>query len=217
MLAMIQFLTHCHALRLSLASPMFPLRTPSSRTLPTISTKHGTLPDVLVNDVLDGAEVMFGVTAPISSYSDSPPHQPHWFHHVPHVIELRPLGPLLCPLHQIDALNRGAVELEPHLDTDPCDLSSQQESRVHAAPPDVDQHARERLVAVIPAHLEDVAGPDRVAVVPREQLLPRSRGVEDRELARCQVGDRGLAGVCGWWRVGFYAPTGSGRVCVKDV
>jgi hypothetical protein len=110
--------------------------------------------------------------------------------HIPHVIKLRPLLPLLTSLHELNSLNRRGVKLKPDLDANPRNLPAQQESGIDATTADIDQHASKRLLAVLPAHLHDIANPNRIAIVPREKLGARARGVESADLQLRKRGQR---------------------------
>jgi len=162
--------------------------------------QHGALPQILLNDILHGTHIVFRLPKPAhTNVSKHPPHplqnppfgtketrNPH--PHIPHIIQPRPPRPLRPPLHDLNALDIRTIDLKPHLDAHARQLVAQQDPRIHAAPADVQTHARER-VAVPQPHEQDVAHLGGFGVGAGEEFGARAGGVEEGQLVGGEGGD----------------------------
>lgn len=115
-------------------------------------------------------------------------HTPHIMLLLPHIRQPGPARALLPPLHDLDALDIGAVDLHPHLDADARQLVAQQDAGVDAAAADVDAHAGERVARSLP-HQQDVADLGAVRVGLGEERGARAGRVEERYLRGLDGGD----------------------------
>tara|TARA_R110002003_G_scaffold534_6_gene20247 strand:+ start:26987 stop:27352 length:366 start_codon:yes stop_codon:yes gene_type:complete len=98
-----------------------------------------------------------------------------------HIRQPRSSRPLRRALHNLDALDHRTVDLVPHLHTHARQLPAQKNRRVHAAPPDVDADAGERIAGAL-AHEQDVADARAFGVVFCEEAGAGAGGVKERGL-----------------------------------
>ena len=76
-----------------------------------------------------------------------PIHTAYIVSRLAHIVQLRPPRPLLLPLHNLNALNVGTVDLKPHLDSNPRELVAEEDGSVDGlvALANVEADAGERI------------------------------------------------------------------------
>ena len=112
--------------------------------------------------------------------------------HIPKIIRPRPPHPLQRSLHNLHPKHIRTIYFHPQLRTHPRQLIPQQNTAVHAPPPDIHAYARER-VAGAKAHEQDVADFGGIGVCAGEKASAGGGGVEGEELGGLEGEEGGRA------------------------
>lgn len=110
-----------------------------------------------------------------------------------HVVQPSPSRSLLFPLHDLDALDIGRVDLIPHLHSHASQVVTEQDRGVDALAADVEADSGV-LVAVLEADEEDVADVCAVGVFAAEEAGAGAGGIESGYLGGGEGGDGVFAG-----------------------